>query len=488
MKRSIPLMILFLSAICCFSGCNDDNETWWSEEYTSTNVAVTEFRLGENDSILANLDTVFFAIDLDNARIWNPDSLPVGTRTNRLQISPTFGSVSVAEIHCKTDAGVDTIINYFTNPDDSVNFEAGPVILRLTSFDGTVSCDYRIEVNVHSQQPDSLSWTEIEKFGLPTLTTDNWGTTLQGDVLYLLSLEGAKGTLYNQKTDQIGLVTGSISSLTLPDGADCRTLVSTEEAMYLLADGKLYETTTGWQHFRDCGVAMDYIYGVQGNQVVGAVRNADGSWNSVTYPGGKTVALDSEMPVGETSRMITYVSQWSTEPMSVIVGGTKADGSLTGDCWGFSAGKWARLSSTKPVPALKGLTVFPYFIYSTSSTWVVTENSVLFAVGGADSDGNISDKTYYSRDRGISWSESGRYLQFPESVKPRRDARAYVIDRLFRIDPNGNVIPPSRYSQPVTEWEAPYVYIIGGYEQGEITQSASVIRGVINRMTYKPLY
>ena len=65
---------LFLSGISCNS--TDDEEITYT---ISESVRVTSFSLAANDSVLANLDTVFFTIDLNGGQIFNADSLPVGT-------------------------------------------------------------------------------------------------------------------------------------------------------------------------------------------------------------------------------------------------------------------------------------------------------------------------------------------------------------------------------------------------------------------------
>lgn len=45
----------------------------------------------------------------------------------------------------------------------------------------------------------------------------------------------------------------------------------------------------------------------------------------------------------------------------------------------------------------------------------------------------------------------------------------------------------SRAIKPVTSWECPYIYLIGGVnEYGELNNN--IWRGVINRFTFKPLY
>ena len=72
------LAILSLSAVAAgafFAGCNSSYDNTIQEDL-ATDVIVSSFSLSKDDSILANLDTVFFSIDLQRGRIFNADSLP----------------------------------------------------------------------------------------------------------------------------------------------------------------------------------------------------------------------------------------------------------------------------------------------------------------------------------------------------------------------------------------------------------------------------
>ena len=44
----------------------------------------------------------------------------------------------------------------------------------------------------------------------------------------------------------------------------------------------------------------------------------------------------------------------------------------------------------------------------------------------------------------------------------------------------------SRATAPITEWDAPYIYIFGGYE-ADGSLNRGLWRGVINRFTFTPI-
>ena len=48
-------------------------------------------------------------------------------------------------------------------------------------------------------------------------------------------------------------------------------------------------------------------------------------------------------------------------------------------------------------------------------------------------------------------------------------------------------LAPSTITKPITEWECPYVYIVGGYASGGSVLN-NIWKGQLNRLTFKPLF
>ena len=111
---------------------------------------VRSFKLKPNAYVLSALDTVFFSIDLANAKIFNADSLPYGTRIDKLVVDIATDACKTVELTMRKNDGADTIVNYLTNSTDSINFANGPVNLRVVSYDGKAERNYEIKVNVHT--------------------------------------------------------------------------------------------------------------------------------------------------------------------------------------------------------------------------------------------------------------------------------------------------------------------------------------------------
>ena len=65
----------------------------------------------------------------------------------------------------------------------------------------------------------------------------------------------------------------------------------------------------------------------------------------------------------------------------------------------------------------------------------------------------------------------------PADVEPRFGAQAFVVPHITEA---------SRAVAPITSWDTPYVYMFGGYDASSRLYD-QLWRGVINRMTFKPL-
>ena len=113
-------MLATLLAAMGFAGCNSEKEDIATVSYSS--VAVEGFSLAADDSVLANLDSVFFTIDLNNALIFNADSLPVGTDVSKLVVKVNTTSVGGVELIVPRPGMTDSVYNYLANQHDSIDF------------------------------------------------------------------------------------------------------------------------------------------------------------------------------------------------------------------------------------------------------------------------------------------------------------------------------------------------------------------------------
>lgn len=157
------------------------------QESMEYSVMVNSFNLVANDSIMSNLDSLFFAIDLDKAEIFNPDSLPKGIIIGKTPVEIGLPGVSEATITMPTGKGDETTtVDYLNNKTDSIDFSKGSVKLTLKSYNGKVSRTYTIKVNIHQLEPDSLTWDKVGVRTMPGALnniTDSRTLAFNDDVL-----------------------------------------------------------------------------------------------------------------------------------------------------------------------------------------------------------------------------------------------------------------------------------------------------------------
>lgn len=422
--------------------------------------------------MLNNIDSVFFSIDLANATIFNADSLPVGTKTNALAVSMSTDACSVCEFHMKSRAGNDTVVNYLTDPDTHLNFTS-PVTLKITSYNGAITREYSVKVNVHKIVSDSLYWGETLRKPLPASATAQ-RTVRLGDKAYNLA-STASGMVLSRSVD---IYAGQWQQVAtdLPADADIRSLTASESALYILdgqgnlltsADGTSWGQTgqTGWQ-----AISAPYLDGVLGLKTDGA------RLTHVAYPWGTTSAADPAFPVSGFSQSASLSTKWATRPQVMIVGGVTASGNLTGDSWAYDGSKWAKIGGG--LPPAEGYAMARYTLVETDTlSWQAERRPALVALGGRDT-GGVRREVYVSRDMGMTWVKGYNMLQLPKYIPSLWDADMLVFEQTATIAPKA--------IKPITQWEVPTLFLFGGYTAPG-TLSQYYWQGTINSLKFKPL-
>lgn len=496
------LAIISLSAVvagAAFVGCNSD---YTPTEYTSTNVVVSSFSLTQDDSVLKGLDSVVFSIDLVHGRIFNADSLPFGTKINKLvPVIRVYESASAVTLRVPRANGSDTTINYIENSTDSIDFSNGPVILEVTSYSGTNSLQYRVQVNVHKEIGDTMVWTDAataplaSQLSAPTVQK----TVRNTNGLYTLTGDGSSFSLMHaQKPESEWQPVDA----TIPDGADVSSFTASDNTFFILASGQLY-TSSDASVWTATGQMWDYIYGIYSNHAIGSTK-VSGEWKFAQYPSKIAPAdMPADMPVRGTSALIEYSIPMSEFPQAFFVGGERADGTLTNATWAFDGSGWTEISLQPIAEPLKGMTVVPFYNYLNSK-----ENSkidVILAFGGADNEA-VSRKVYMTYDFGMTWYKAPVSMQLPEPVPASYNAQAYTFESVFgsrsvsawtpldlgyripatAISTPWFATPSGRATENVTTWNVPFIYTFGGIK-GNGQLERSVWKATINRLTFKPI-
>lgn len=485
----VGMILLFLAA--CNSSKEDD--LYYSP---SSMVAVTSFKLQSDNSVMRNLDSVFFSIDLDNGVIFNADSLPKGTRITKLVPIITYpSSVSDAVIEMQGGTWRTGTVNYKKNPSDTIDF-SGDVTLTLKAEDGTSSRTYRLKVNVHESEPDSLVWgntavsdlpsrmasprsqkSVMSKSGVATLIEENDGSYTLALSYDIFSAEWVK------------------TVVTLPAGSDIRSFVSDGENFYILDDkGDLHKSSdcVTWQAVAS---GWSLLIGACQESILGVTVTAQGRYFCSLSKDGvtKTGTSAEEFPIDGFSNMTSTTTPWSPLATAFVAGGVKSDGTLSDEVWAYDGNNWIQLSKGC-FPAIEGASLVAYrYFKKTSTMWVQTEFPVWMIIGGKTADNSFNRDIYISYDNCVSWRKANEQMQMPEFIPETVNSDYVVLDTPKSAnlsDAWTKMKSRRRISYEIDgfdiSWQCPYIYKIGGFDTSGKLQN-QIWRGVIARLTFVPL-
>ncbi len=487
--------LLGSAAVSCNNKSTSDEETIQYYGVSSSSVMVSRFMLGENKNVLYNLDSVFFTIDQDRRLIYNADSLPVGTDVRKLTVKLTF-PYSVRSAVFRVKGGTlqgDTSITYSSTTKDTIDF-SGQVMLDITSNDGSRTATYIVKVNVHQQEPDLLSFARQWRRDLPNVnaTPLQVKAVQQGNDYLCLIQDDDKYVL--SSTTKLSAGTWNKKELNLPFTPDINSFAASIEALFMLdINGELFTSNDRGETWTDCGVAWTWIVGGYEDRLLG-VMHEDGIYKHDEYPrasGFTPTEVPEDFPVRGSSPLITGDYRWIVNDQVQLVGGVLQNGTMTNATWGYDGTHWGRLniSTNNVLPKISDAVVIPYYTFDVDSVQrrVAVKNVTWLLMGGKLADGSLNRTTYVSRNQGMSWLKGASGLQQADYMPSFFGAQAFVQYEQLNASAQAPKRAASTNTKPVTQWECPYIYLVGGYASSGVVLN-NVWRGVLNRLTYRPIF
>lgn len=475
--------------------CNakDDDET--TDSYLAAeSVAVTAFSLSPDLRVMRNLDSVFFSIDLEHGVIFNADSLPKGTDITKLMPKIKYpSSVKSAVIEMKGGTHrEDGTVNYMLHPNDTIDF-TGEVTLTLATANDALSKTYRLKVNVHLEEPDTLFWEQTAESPLPSRLPEPRAqkTVKYGNGVVSL-IEENDYSLTLAFSDDIFAGTWRKREVTIPHTPQIEWFTAMPDGgLYVLGlYGQLLYSADGndWQELTR---PWDAIIGPYGDVLLGTKTDESGKSVTCCWPEGKVAQapLPEGFPFSGFSAPAQYSTRWASEPTIVIFGGESY--ASTSGSWAFDGSSWTDIAE-KRLPKLSGLSVMPYYSYlKNASNSQLREFDVLLAFGGAYPDGSLNEKVYISYDHGINWMPALEYMQLPEGITAGRNVDAVAINARMDSDLTANWRVKRRVNFEIdgdyVVWECPYIFLFGGYGSDNMLNS-KIRSGVLRRLTFTPLF
>ncbi len=483
------------------SSCNEKSD---SESdlivVTPSTTAVSDFTLTANTAVHENLDSVFFSIDLNNGVIFNADSLPKGTYVRKLIPIITFANTMTQADLVYTDSlGTQQTVDYLETQTDSIDF-TNDVLLNVTAADGESKFSYIIKVNVHKQVPDTLVWDNLAKTSLPSRNASplKQKTVLRNATAYTI-IEESDYTFTLAKSSNLSEGFSSKDELALPFSPNLESLAATDDAFYILDNSGMLYSSTDMSNWTSTGEQWISIIGPYADSVLG-IKSTDNGLMHCHYPASESIsdsAVTADFPLSGRSNLVSVDNKWSPEPTVFFVGGRDSNGVISSHTWAFDGTMWTTIDEAS-LPALEGVAMVRYTVYRTTTLLFVEKAyEAWFAFGGRLEDGTLNHTLYYSYDNGITWALAPDLMQLPEDVPALFAPDALTMES--RLSDNiSDIWAPSpskiatRASDYVIEgdiisWDCPYIYIIGG-DLSDGTLSDSIWRGVLNRLTFTPLF
>lgn len=490
-----------LIVVGILSSCNSKTETTEEEiAVTVSTVAVKAFNLSANASVLEDLDSVFFSIDLDHGVIFNADSLPKGTDVSKLIPVITFANtVSKAEIVMTAEDNSETTVDYLTNPTDTIDFTRN-VVLNVTAYDEKTTGSYRLKVNVHNEVPDSMIWDKLAVTTLPSRHADpvNQKTVARGGHAISI-IEESNGTFTLATSADLGAYDWEKQLISFPFSPNLSTLTATSEMLWMLDSyGYLYSSPDGIS-WSPTGEKWVSVVGPYMDAVLG-IRDIDGTLMHCHYPASADIAdtpMEADFPMSGRSALQDLDLKWASQPTVIFVGGKTLDGTFSEHTWAFDGTSWATIDDA-PTPKIFGATLVKYVTYGYSpyahdrkeyQSWIL--------LGGELADGTPNRTMYFSNNNGVLWQQGSELMQLPDYFPALTQADGIVMDTSL----DGNLAEnwtrtasrnPGRWMKPAyttdgydITWECPYIYLLGGFADGKL--SDTIWRGVLARLTFTPI-
>lgn len=495
--KKILRAVTFTTCIICIGilcSCNSESSSF--SYINPKNLAVTSFSL-KADSKNPGLDSVYFSIDLDHAIIFNADSLRKGTKIDKVVPLISFGNnVSEATIIMKGGETREGEVDYQKNATDSIDF-TGDVWLRVKADNDAIGMTYRIKVNVHQMDADSLFWDNVSHSKASSrLENPQKMKTIELGGKTVSLVEENDGTYSTVRYESLESLQNAVTEITLPFKPQLQTLCSTGDSAWILDDaGELWQSDAELGNWQSSGQVWIALIGTYNGSAIGLKKGGNATLFA-QYPliNLNEKEIPSDFPIYGFSNFVTLENKWTSSPVAFFVGGVESNGKSSNKTWAFDGAEWICLS-TGGIPAVEGSSVIPYYHFRPSANGKsMIEYNVWLMIGGRKSDGSFNRDVYISYNNGVNWTIGTTNMQLPETIP----SMIYCDNIVADIDKSANLsdawtraqINQRRISYQVSgdiiTWDCPYIYLFGGYSpEGKLY--TDIWRGVLGRLTFMPV-
>lgn len=415
--KFLPLIAVLFAATSIMTSCldNDVEQITYTSETSITGFSLGTLnidRIGKDKNGLDSpyVDTLDcsnypFTIDQINRTITNKDSLPVGTHIDKVITSITYDAGMLGYKPKGSDH--DTI---WTST-DSIDFTE-PVEFKVYAYSGVEGKPYKVTINVHKQEPDTISWKKFDNsFSDRSLLSEQKAVYANGKV-YVFGKNG-NGTHieYSDVSDDNPKPWVKITDNVHAD-IDTYSATACAGYIYFLAgtNKRLYKLDVNSNEITSVGTeTFEMLIG--GNDIKSelyAVKEGEKGRKSGIYK-ENTWTEDATpftlFPAGKPFFSNTTTASYNSDITTTIaLCNNPTDNDTTALVFNrmSSDNKWEERMQNLPLPNLKNVTMIYY-------------DGKLYAFGGESVKPEVKpfSQFYCSTDNGLCWRPVTECMAFP---------------------------------------------------------------------------
>ncbi|BEG99838.1 DUF6242 domain-containing protein [Bacteroides sedimenti] len=409
------LVSIFVASLTFTSCLKSDGVSSFETDPTIKSFSFDSIRI---DSIKSAVGKDYpFSIDQigtgDTALIYNTDSLPVNSKISKVKINlTTAGGITYQK------NGKDTI----WNTTDTLDFTR-PVCFTIHAYNSngtTIKKIYKISINVHKQDPDSLNWG-INPYYTGTGIIGKQKSLILNNKIYVFNDDGSAQIKVTSSAMNDGKSWSNLQAIAGINGkADYSSVTSFNNSLYLVSEGNVYSSTNGisWSLVSSLSdkvktllVSFDgRLTGIKG---VGSETRFCVTTNGQTWENGEVVP--AEFPKSNISATSYPLKTNANIHRAILVGDNSALGSADtiATPWSSFDGKdWAALKTDAG------------YCPKTNNISIIYYNNQFYTFGGSGQNGF---KTFYESKDARVWTKVKEKVCFPVSFTGRGDY-SYVVD------------------------------------------------------------
>lgn len=415
--RVLNIIFGLFIATCGITSCLDSDVVEY--EYSS-NASITAFSITDSiityySAVVDDKDTTLstaiigtdypFVIDQSEGLIYNPDSLPVGTDVSKVVVAITADSY--VYVVAETDSLWEST--------DSLNFES-PVQFKVLAQDGTFGRTYTAKINVHQQDPEVLSWQNLEGNFCADITQQK--AVYFNNCIYVFAQQDEQAVVTSTEATD-GKNWSEPVRIDTPEKADITSAMAWGNRLYILSGNELYNSEDGiaWSKVTTDTSIRQLVANVHSDNVQKMIAVSSDN-HYIESHDGMTWETYGEMPDEFPKNSLSYASYTLDTNQAinriVVVGdnGIASDSITVAWTQLDSEHKWTDLAApnnSDGCPKLENMSMIRY-------------NNKLYALGGSGQrDGAIEpfSNLYVSEDNGITWQTAPEEVVFPEEFQTK---------------------------------------------------------------------